>query len=870
VSWWSRKQREQDLERELRSDLELEAEELRESGLSLQDAQCAARRAFGNATYVKEEVREMLGWTWVERLFQDLRYGLRTMRRSPGFASVAVLSLALGIGANTSIFTLINVLMLRSLPVREPEQLVEVLRNSGDHRGNAFSWQSYQYLRDHSRTLSELMASHRDRLYMQVQGLEAEKVEGQYVTGNYFSMLGLRPALGRLIGAEDDHMGSPAAVAVVSWQYWKSRLGLDPGILGRKITIESVPVTIVGVTPAEFLGLQVGWSEDIFVPLALEPLIRHPSYTSDAGYKWLQLMGRMRPSSSLGQVGAEMNVLFRETLRIEDLDIRRPEAARWRIEIEPAGAGFERLREEFSQPLMVLMIIVGLLLLIACANVAGMLLARGTARRREMALRVSLGASRVRLVRQLLTESLLISGIAATLGVILAYFGSDALVRIMKSGRLPIDLEVRPDLRVLLFTAAVSLAAGVVFGIIPAFRATPTSGSGRAGETRSGRVFGKTLIVAQVAFSVVLLTAAGWFVRNLASLEARDMGFRRDHVVMFGLDPSHSGYNDEQLSREYQRLLARLERIPGVRSASIVWMPPISGGGSDGTAAVEGSAVRLYTWRNWVAPRYFETMGIPLVVGREFSFRDGPASPKVAIVNQTLARNAFGSTDPIGRRLRLWADRPDVCEIVGVVGDGKYVDVRENTVATAYLSTFQGRPASTFVIRTAIPPVEILPSVRHEVRGMSKAVVLGKVTTLAAHVDASLVQERLIADLSSIFGALGSLLTAIGLYGLLAYTVARRTNEIGIRMALGANHAAVIAMVLREAALLVSVGLAGGILVSLAARRAAAAAFRGVPPAGALTVALGAAIMILIALVAAYRPARRAARVDPMEALRYE
>jgi predicted permease len=487
-----------------------------------------------------------------------------------------------------------------------------------------------------------------------------------------------------------------------------------------------------------------------------------------------------------------------------------------------------------------------------------------------MALRVSLGASRVRLVRQLLTESLLISGIAATLGVILSYFGSDALVTIMKSGRLPIDLEVRPDLRVLLFTAAVSLAAGVVFGIIPAFRATPTSRSGRAGETRSGRIFGQTLIVAQVAFSVVLLTAAGWFVRNLASLETHDIGFRRDHVLMFGLDPSHSGYNDEQLSREYQRLLARLEKIPGVRSASIVWMPPISGGGSDGTAAVEGSAVRLYTWRNWVAPRYFETMGIPLVAGREFSFRDGLGSPKVAIVNQTLARNAFGSTDPIGRRLRLWADRPDVCEIVGVVGDGKYVDVRENTVATAYLSTFQGRPASMFVIRTSIPPVEIVPALRYEVRGMSKAVVLGKVTTLAAHVDASLVQERLIADLSSIFGALGSLLTAIGLYGLLAYTVARRTNEIGIRMALGANHASVIGMVLREAALLVSVGLAGGILISLAGRRAAAATFRGVPPAGALMVALGAAIMIAIALVAAYRPARRAARVDPMEALRYE
>jgi len=416
-----------------------------------------------------------------------------------------------------------------------------------------------------------------------------------------------------------------------------------------------------------------------------------------------------------------------------------------------------------------------------------------------------------------------------------------------------------------------------LFGLIPALRAMgaspapATRDSGRGGETRMRRLFGKGLIVSQVAFSVVLLTAAGMFVRNLASLQGRDLGIRRDGVLMVALDPSHSGYQDDQLSRDYQRLLERLRTIPGVLSASICWMPPIAGGGTDGTVSVEGSAAPVYLYKNWVAPGYFETVGMPLVAGRDFTFRDRTGSPRVVIINQTLARQAFGAGNPVGLHLTFQGGDTNSYEIIGIVGDAKYLDIREVTPATTYLATFQQpRPASEFFIRTAIQPTQIVPAVRQEVRDVLKTVLVGKVTTLSEHIDASIVQERLIAMLSSLFGALGSLLAAIGLYGLLAYTVARRTNEIGLRMALGADRGDVIRMVLREAVLMVAAGLIIGAPLALAGEYAATRMIPNLPAGPWMPVAIGVAAMIATGLIAAWLPARRASRVEPVAALRYE
>jgi len=867
--WFSRGRRNRELDEEIQAHLAMAKRERMERGETPQAAELAARREFGNRTLIQETTREMWGWSWLETVWQDACYALRGMRRSPGFTAVAVVSLALGIGANTAIFSLVNTVMLRMLPVPEPGRLVELMHRFEDEpRFNGFTWQIYQYFRDRNHMLSGLIGTAGSSLNVRVEGQAPEKVEGVYVTGNFFPVLGVKPALGRLIGPEDEPNGVPAGVAVVSWTYWRNRLHFDPAILGKQIVVDDKPVIIIGVAAREFSGLRLEVRQDMWLPVAM-PDVRSWSLT---------LVGRLKPGVSLEQARAEMAVLFKQAVD-EEMKYRGNAFIRAiRFEMAPAGAGVSRVRDQFAQPLLAVMAVVAVLLLIACTNVASLLLARGAARQREMALRVSLGAGRWRLARQALTESLLLSSAGTLLGIPVAYLGTGALVRTLASARDRIDLHVRLDAHVLLFTAGVALLAGLFFGLAPAVRAwgmSPASSlrdGGRSGETRLRRRFGKGLVAAQVALSVVLLSAAGLFLGYLSNVYA-GLGFQREHVLLVTLDPSQSGYTRAQLARPYQELLGRLEAIPGVRSATLSGVTPASGMGANRNATVEGYQASpgelRYLVENWVAPKYFETLGTPLVMGRDFTFEDA-GHPRVAIINQTMVRQYFTGRNPVGKHV-LFDGENKPYEIVGVAGDAKYLEAREVTPRTIYFNVFQeGHLFSQFSLRTRGNPTAVAGDVRRVAREVVKNITVTRVTTLADQVDATIVPQRLMATLSGLFGALGSLVAAIGLYGLLAYTVARRINEIGIRMALGATQGAVSRMVLGEAIGMVCGGLAVGVPMAYWGQRLAASLVQDLPVKSAFPIAFGAVTMVAIALLAAWLPARRAARVEPMEALRYE
>jgi predicted permease len=854
MNWWWRRNRE--LDEEIEAHLEMAKRERMERGESPESAERAARREFGNRTLVKEVTREVWGWRSLERVWQDLRYALRMIRRNPGFTSVAVLSLALGIGANTAIFSLINTVMLRLLLVEQPERLVELLaKYPGQDHWNNFSLPDYRYLREHNQTLSGLMGSAQffNRSSVRIEGREAESVASGFVTGNFFPLLGVRPAIGRLIGPEDEEGGK---AAVISWSYWKSRFDLDPAVLGKRLEVEKNLVTIVGVTAPGFSGLQKGFDQDIWVSARM-------------GRDAVSLIGRLKSGVTIEKARAEMAVLYQRTIDEAAKTNDDPHLRNWTLDVEPAGAGFSHVRDRFGKPLLLLMGVVALLLLIGCSSVANMLLARAAAREREMALRTSLGASRLRLLCQVLTESLLLSAAAGLLGIFLAYLGTATLVRIIASGPDQLELHSGPDVRVMMFTALVAVLTSLLFGLPPALRAArpPT----RYGNAKSQRLFEKGLVVFEVALSLVLLSAASLFVNHLSDLEHLDLGFARDHLLVMQLDPAESGLNGERLSGAYRELLASLEAIPGVRSATFSAMTPISHVGARGPVTIEGyqfkPGERRVVAKNWVAPKYFETFGVPLLAGRDFNFDESRF--RTAIINRKMARSYFGNGNPIGKHLLFDGDnRP--YEIVGVVGDAMYGELGDLPY-TVFLNAFQNWHGwSQFAVRTAIAPHAMIPAVRRTMRESLKTVPMSGIQTMEEHVDATIVPERLIAMLSGLFGALGSLLAALGLYGLLAYTVARRVNEIGIRMALGATRSHVIRIVLGDAIGMVSAGLIIGIPIVLWSKRLAAGLIAGLTADRAIPIAFGAVAMLAIALLAAYLPARRAARVDPMDALRHE
>ena len=833
-------------------------------------------------------------------LLQDVRYALRMLAKSPGFAAVAILTLALGIGANTAIFSLMNAVMLRDLPVKQPNRIV--LFGGGREGGSddafadteIYSYPFYREIRAKNQSFSEVsavMSLTFDGLHVAVDNsANLEPVNMQLVSGTYFSMLGLNPVLGRTFTAAEDAPNGAHPVAVISDSWWKRRFNGDPDVLAKTITFESTVYTIVGVAPRGFLGTTVGDSADVWIPLSMEKEISTAwNGLDDKTFQSLYIFARLKPGVAVAQAQAEVNTLAQQVWREQAGPSLSPEQQQRLqhavIELSPGARGVSRLRFQFSFPLEVLMGVVALVLLIACANIANLLLARSTAREREVAVRMALGAGRARLVRQMLTENLLLALIGGGLGIWLASWANGVLLAMVSGGPEPLPLDVAPDARILVFTLLISIATVLLFGIAPALRATRVEltcalkeGKGSVGA-RSRRTMANALIVSQVALSLVLLIGAGLFLRTIVNLENAPTGFNKDNVLLFGIGPT--GYKtDARLVNLYQSIEQRIEAEPGVRGASVSfftfnegeWDDAVVPFGNSPAPGIENDVVE-----NVVGQGYFATMGIPLLEGRVFGPQDTANSTKVAVINETMARNYFPGVSPIGQRFAI-EDEADPSkhggpiEVVGVVKDAKYFSPGERRHAAAYYPYTQNINVFYYdlSVRYSGNARPIVAEVRQAVHDVDPRVLVTYQSTLSEKVDRSIAPQSLVSRLSTFFGLLAAFLACIGIYGVMSYAVSRRTREIGIRMAIGAGRGDVLRMVMREVGFLVGIGLAVGIPAALAADRWATSLLFGLKPTDPLTLAGATTLLLAVALFAGYLPARRATKVDPMVALRYE
>jgi predicted permease len=863
---WRRKQREQDLEREVRSHLELEAEQ---SGLPPEEARYAAQRAFGNTTLMKEDIRAMSGDRF-DSLVQDLRYALRLLRKSPAFTVTAVLSLGIGIGMNTAIFSLLDAVLLRNLPVRSPEELVVLAERSGSQESFSISGPAFTALKENN-TLTGLSAFRPWRIRTTIHG-DPQMANGQLVSGDYFQLLGVRAFLGRTLTEHDDRVPGANPVAVLSFRYWQREFNSDPSAIGRTIELQGYPFTIIGVTAPEFFGLEPGKEVEITVPLTMQPVVMPGApLLNSPNAKWLRLVGRRKPDVLLTQAHANLSLRWAALLAASP---RRRGAPDSRLEVLPGGQGLYDLRRQFSLPLRALMAAVALVLLVACANLASLLLARATARRQEIGLRLSLGATRGRLVRQLLTETTLLSVVGGICGVTLAYWVSPLLVAVMSRGRDPIMLDLAIHTRTMMFTALVSIVTGLLFGIGPALRATNQEclhGVRLAGARP--RRWTAALIVSQVSLCLVVLVCAGLLLGSLRKLRQVDAGFRQDHVLLMSIGPGTSGYKGPRRAQLYANLYQRFSALPGVRAVTMSMDTPLGGVSYTAGASLPGSPApqsdAFQASVNSVGPRFFETMGIPLLRGRDLEIRDDDRAPQVAVISESVALNLFPGRTALGGRINIGQAS---MEIVGVVKDTRYQSLREPAQPMVYRPYLQMRDVwpGVFGIRTAGDPEMIAGFVRRELHDAAPDVPVFSLSTLESQVDATLVQERMVSTLSAWFGGFALLLASIGLYGRLAYAVVERTREIGIRLALGATRNVVMWAILREVMALVVCGLAIGLPLAIASARAIRSLLYGLAPFDPSTLSVVAVTILGVAALAGFIPARRASRVDPMVALRYE
>jgi predicted permease len=935
-----------DLDQEIRSHLEMEEQENLESGMPREEAHYAALRRFGNVILVQERSRAMWGWNSVELLLRDLRYGFRMLAKNPGFTTVAVLTLALGIGANTAIFTLIDAVMLRSLPVRDQSQLVvmrwtahaEPRRNGTSSFGDcgpeggyqnpsggcSLPYPFFELIRSKKEVFSGAAAfAGPAQLVLSGNG-QARMADGEVVSGDYFSTLGVGALLGRTLGPDDD-LVSASPAAVLSYAFWQSAFGGERSAIGRTVSLNSVPFTIVGVTEPTFTSLAPGKTQDLFLSLSMLPRLdvkwsEDPRSLNDW---WLVVVARLKSGISLGRAQAAASLIFRNEMLHGEKPLSKTEDNP-AIVLTPAQTGLGGQRGFFSKPLYVLMCAVSLVLLIACANVAGLLLSRAAARQKEMAVRLALGAGRVRLVRQLLTESVTLSLVGGALGVLFAFWGVHVLTALMVADAdKAFPFVVEPDWRVLLFTSSISLFTGILFGFAPALRSTRLElapalkenvSTLPGGALRPGRWFhlSKALVVIQVALSMIVLVGAGLLVRTLGNLRSVNPGFDTQNLLMFGIDPTLSKYGDSKIRNLYRELQERLGALPGVISVSYSSGALLSGGLWTSDLHVEGQPEKTREQVDMLAagPEFLKTLRIPLLEGRTFTSADfeqavqasppaespqqvthnfsappGPtSSPVIAppipvLVNRAFVTKYLADQNPLGRHLMQGdssgtsgdSAKPKVSkrwEIIGVAGDTKYSDLRRKIHPTVYVPVTGG--GAHFELRTASNSAALISAVRKTVYDTDSNLPIFDVRTQSQHLDELLTQERVIARLASFFGLLALLLACIGLYGLLAYEVARRTREIGIRMALGAERQDILRGIAGQGIRVTAVGLAAGIAGGLALTRFLSSLLFGLKATDLATFSAVSLILIAVAVLASYIPARRATKIDPMVALRHE
>jgi predicted permease len=890
-----RRQFDADFKEEMRLHVELREQEQIQAGLSPREARQAASRRFGNATVLKEKSHMAWGWEWLESFVQDIDYGIRAMLRSPALTIVALLSLALGIGANTAIFSLLDAVMLRSLPVRDPAQLI--LLGKGNTSGitddfartQLYSYPFYRQMLEENQVFSDIAAifSMTNDVHGFVEGrIESEPMNVQLVSGTYFTTLGVRAFVGRTLNDADDNSEDDHPVAVISYAWWKRSLGRDPNVLNRKLKLGATTYNIVGVAPPEFFGTKVGEAPDMWIPLSMVKEVP-PNY---GGYKdnfseSLLIMARLKPGISISEATSNVNLLFRQILLgFPDAKLSRENLQkldRTKVPLTSMATGLSSLRRQFSEPLQILMAVVALVLLIACANIANLLLARSTARSRELAVRQALGARRTRIIRQLITESLVLALAGGVLGVALASVANRLLLRMVSGGLDTIPLDVSIDTRLLLFTLAVTIATALIFGTVPAFRGTrlqltDTLKAGRVPQGTNGKnPLAKALVISQVALSLVLMVGAGLFLRSLVNLNNVDIGFNKENVLRLEIDSSSAGYTPGEPRQVAlnQQIEERVSALPNVKAASFSAFTFHEGSWSS-NVIVPGMNTDedINVKHNVVGAGYFATMQIPLLAGRNFSPSDTSTSRTVAIISEHTAKTLFPLGNPIGRHYRLGDNKPENdVTVIGVAKDVKFHDLAEEPVNLDYFPYTQHPWGfGDFEVRYIGGFAPVAAAVQLTIHSIDGNLPITRVTTLDEQVARSITNQRLVAQLSAFFGLLAVFLSCIGIYGVMSYVVNKRTNEIGIRMALGARRSNMLWMMLREILTLVSIGVVIGLPVTLAGDRLVSKMLFGLRPSDPVTLVSATVILLIVAAIAGYLPARRASLMDPMVALRYE